>query len=240
MNVKMKVKMIGAALALSWGVAQAGIIQVGGSSAGADGKISNRTGVCTITFNGGNAANSCGALYSADAAGTQPLAASHFPIGSQAGEYATPAGDSTRYLTVGPTDGPVVFVRLTNAANYFGFYAGSLDMFNLVEFFMGSTLVDSFSGDQINAVAFPGDPTNGNQAQAQFIDYFPGRFVNGIFVPALFTSVRFASSSDAFETDNHAFGVASPDVVPEPGSIALFGLGALAVFASRRRKAQKT
>ena len=237
--MNMNLKMIGASLALSWGVAQAGVIQVGGSNAGADGKISNRIGVCTITFNGGNATNSCGALYSSDAAGTQPLAASHFPIGSSSGQYATPAGDSTRYLTVGPTAGTPIYVTLANAASYFGFYAGSLDTFNLVQFFMGTTLVDSFTGDQINAVAFPGDPTSGNQAQAQFIDYFPGTFVNGAFIPALFTSVRFSSTSDAFETDSHAFGLVSPNAVPEPGSIALFGLGALAVFANRRRKAQK-
>lgn len=223
--MKSKLMVLGALVALSCGAANAGVIQVGGMSAGADGKISAKPGVCTVTFNGGNASNTCGATYTQGA--NQPLSAGHFRSGSQAGQYATPAGDSTIFMTVGPADGTPVNVTLATSANYFGFFAGSLDSFNLVQFFLNGVQVDSFTGTQINAVAFPGQPTNGDQGDAQYIDYFAS---------SLFDSLVISSSNNAFETDSHAFGLATPTGVPEPTSIALLGLGALAL-AARRRKA---
>ena len=219
-------KLVGALLALSCGAASAGVIQVGGQAAGADGKISAKPGVCTVTFNGGNAANTCGATYTQGA--NQTIAASHFRSGSVSGQYAAPAGDSTIFMTVGPTDGSPVTVTLATAANYFGFFAGSLDSFNLVQFFLNGVMVDSFTGTQINAVAFPGQPTDGDQGDAQYIDYFAS---------SLFNSLVISSSLNAFETDSHAFGLATPTGVPEPTSIALLGLGALALAARRRKQA---
>ena len=215
---------VGAVLALLCTAAGAGTIQVGGTQAGPDGKITSKTpGICTVNFNNGTAANTCGATYTQD--GGQPLAASHLRSGMGTA-YATPAGDSTTFLTLGPTDGAAVTVMLAMNANYFGFFAGSLDSFNLVQFYLNGVLVDSFTGAQINAVAFPGDPTNGNQAASQFIDYFPGSFYNSLVL---------SSTGDAFETDNHAFGVAMPTSVPEPTSIALIGLGGIALGLRRRR-----
>lgn len=220
--VNFKLSLLGALVAFSCGVANAGVIQVGGTTTGAAGagKISAKTGVCTVTFNGGNAANACGATYAASA--------SNFRTGSVSGQYAAPAGDTTGFFTVGPTDGTPVTVTLLTTANYFGFYAGSLDAYNTVTFFLNGVQVDRFTGTQINAVAFPGDTTDGDQAQAQYIDYFPNSFYN---------SIIYSSTSNAFETDSHAFGIAAPNVVPEPASTALFGLGALALLARRRRKA---
>lgn len=222
MNVKIKI--FGALVALSCGAANAGVIQIGGQNAGADGKITAQPGVCTVTFNGGNASNTCGAVYTQGAGSA--LAPSHFRSGSRSGQYATPAGDSTIFLTVGPTDGTPVNVALATAANYFGFFAGSLDTYNLVQFYFNGGLVDSFTGAQINAVAFPNTGTTGNQAAAQFIDYFPTSFYNSLVI---------SSSANAFETDSHAFGIATPAGVPEPTSIALLGLGALALAARRRK-----
>ena len=209
---------VSAILALASNAASAGVIQVGGMAAGADGKISSKLGVCTVTFNGGSAANTCGAVYS-------NTLSSNFRTGNLANQYATPAGDTTGFLTVGPADGTPINIALATAANYFGFYAGSLDSYNLVQFFMDGVMVDSFNGTQINAVAFPSSATDGNQAQAQYIDYFPA---------ALYNRIIYSSSANAFETDSHAFGLVSLNV-PEPSSIALLGLGAAALLVRRRR-----
>jgi hypothetical protein len=221
--VNFKTNVLGAAVALSCGLAQAGVIQVGGVAAGANGRVSAKPDVCTVTFNAGNAANSCSVTYAA--------VPSNFRTGSAPGQYAALVGDTTGFFTVGPTDGtPVTITLAASLANYFGFYAGSLDSFNSVTFFLNNVQVDRFTGTDINAVAFPGTAPDGDQSEAQYIDYFPNSFYN---------SIVYASTGNAFETDNHAFGVATPTAVPEPTTAALAGLGVLALaFAVRRRKAR--
>ena len=209
---------IGAAVALSFGAAQAGTIQIGGDAGGVNGKMTTKSGVCTLTFDGTSCA---GVVESGNTAG-------NVVQGSVSGQYAAPAGDTSHYLTVGPSAGSPITFTMMLPANYFGFFAGSLDSYNLVQFFNAAgSLVDSFTGTQINAVAFPGQGTTGNQAEAQFIDYFP---------TSTYTRVVISSSANAFELDNLAIGVASPTTVPEPGSVALIGLGVVALVASRRRR----
>lgn len=223
MNKQLKV--LCAALSLSCGFAYAGVIQTGGTPVPGEGRVSAQPSVCTVNFNGGNATNACGATYVINPN------TNHFVTGSAAGLYASPAGDTSGYFTVGPASGNTsVTINLAANANYFGFYAGSLDTYNLVQFFLGNTLVDSFTGAQINAVAFPTQPTDGDQSEAAYIDYFlqPNAFYNRIV---------YSSTSNAFETDNHAFGLATPRAVPEPESVALLALGALALVARRRRSA---
>lgn len=228
------IQLSAAALIFMQGAATAGVIQVGGMAAGSNGRMSSRASVCTVNFNSGDATNGCMATYSRDAAGTIALGATNFPTGTAA-NHAAPVGDTSSYLSVGSSDGTPIYVNLSVPVNYFGFYAGSLDTFNLVEFYLSGVLVDSFDGAQINAVAFPGQSTSGNQAEAQYVDYFPGVFVAGRFVPALFDRIRIGSAGNSFETDNHAFGLVALSV-PEPGWLSLVGLGALLMFSFLRRK----
>ena len=220
MNTKQLV--LGALLAASFGAANAGTIQIGGGAASTAGKMSTKSGVCTFTF---DSASTCSGAQTV----TGNFAASNIVTGNVSGVSAAPAGDTSAYLNVGPSRGtPITFTVSGLSANYFGFFGGSLDTYNLVQFYLNGTLVDSFTGTQINAVAFPGSQTTGNEALAQYIDYFtsPGVFYNSVVI---------SSTSDAFELDNLAIGRSTP--LPEPGSVALLGLGAIGLLAARRRKA---
>lgn len=218
----MKNVLIAALFVVSAG-AQAGIITVGGINETPTNGFTSSVASCTIDFNGGNASNACGATYTLSGPG-------NIVQGSVSGQHATPAGDTSHYLTVGPSAGNNVQVALSAQANYFGFYAGSLDTYNMVSFFLNSDMVDSFTGSDINAVAFPGQGTTGNQAQAAYINYYTSGAVE-------FNRVVFSSSSNAFETDNHAYAIATPPgQVPLPGTVALLGVGMAGLGALRRRR----
>ena len=216
MNIR--TKLLGCMLAAACGTASAGVIQTGGIATATNGMFSSQPGVCTIDFNTGTTANTCGATYTL--AGNNIVTGNNLPI------YRAPSNDTSPYLTAGPAAGTPVTVSLSAQANYFGFYAGSLDSFNLVEFFLNGVLVDSFTGTDINAVAFPGTSPNGTLSQ--YVNYYATSF---------FDQIVYSSTGNSFETDNHAIGVASP--VPEPGSVALFGLGLVALFAGRRKFGRK-
>jgi hypothetical protein len=100
-----------------------------------------------------------------------------------------------------------------------------------VQFYLNNVMVDAFTGTQINAVAFPGTATSGNQAASSYINYFPTLGS----AQTSFDRVVYSSSSNAFETDNHTFGLATTAQlsVPEPGSIALLSIAGIALLASR-------
>lgn len=215
-----KFKLLGALLALACGSASAITVS---SVTTSTGLFTNRTGVCTVTFDTTASLTSCaGSTYTA-AGGI----ASHVVSGSVGGQYVQPFNDSTPYLTLGPSAGSPVLITLSAGANYFGFYAGSIDSYNSITFRTAGGDSMTLSGDQINAFLTTSSPANGQQNA-----YF------NIFTDALFTSITLGSTQNAFETDNHAFGVASPNAVPEPGSVALLGLGAVALVLGRRRRAR--
>jgi hypothetical protein len=168
-----------------------------------------------------------------------------FAKGSLDSVYAAPAGNTTNFA-YGPTQGSgsrsaEVNVNYTNllsglgpnaSLNYLGLYYGSIDTYNDLIFFnaagqviqtiTGASLINQFNG------------TSGNQSADSSNIY-----VNLFFDRAEeFTSFNFRTTAPAFEMDNLVVGfqVAAPTRVPEPGSLALIGLGLTALAVSRRRK----
>lgn len=154
-------------------------------------------------------------------------------VGSVGGQYAQPTAgpnpsagfNNSQYLTV-PTGSSSGSVTITAPflSSYFGLYWGSVDTYNSITFFRGSTQVASFVGQTIIDAPTP-DLTPGSQQQAVYVNFF---FTNGdAYDKIVLTSTQFA-----FESDNHVFGV-----VPVPGSAVLLLSGLLgAAFIGRRRK----
>ena len=147
--------------------------------------------------------------------------------GSVSGMYAAPPLDTSKYMTVGasPSQPSPITISLNAPASYFGYFGGSPDVFNKVAFYSGLSLIAEFTGSQLAAAAqlVP----NGDHSAGDYWNFFaesPSEYFN---------VVKFFSSTNAFETDNHAV-----NAVPLPAAAWLFG-SALLGFAgfSNRRKA---
>ena len=204
-------------LALAASVAQAGIIQT----------VEN-AGIYTTQVAGATTVNwndySCGAYTSCTGDG-------HLVTGSVSGRYASPYGVTDTYLTV-PYNYSAGAVSLTTPGsyNYFGLYWGSLDLYNSIHFYDGGSLVGSYSGADIFSLM-----ANGGQSS-----WASNRYVNFLFTEGdLFNRIVLVSTNWAFESDNHAFGNVTTSV-PEPGTLAMFGLGLIGLgMMARRRQAAR-
>ena len=97
------------------------------------------------------------------------------------------------------------------------FYWGSIDRYNIVEFFLGGSTLGSLNGSDVQGLVAGSDGT-GPQYNTDGYFYFTGDF----------DKVELSSS------DGVAFEVAR---VPEPGTLALLGLGLAGLGAARRRQA---
>ena len=143
---------------------------------------------------------------------------------------ATPIGGHC--LTVpNPVSNGTASFKLANSYDYFGMFWGSIDSYNTLSFLLDGVEVESFGGDDLTPLL-----ANGNQAA-----WTSNRFINFSFSDGdKYDEVVLTSTSFAFETDNHAFGMLTTTVtsVSEPGTLALFGLG-LAGLGFARRQSKK-
>jgi len=139
------------------------------------------------------------------------------------GISARPPGSEGNFWSIGTNSyqaGPGI-VTLATPASYFGFLWGSPDAYNTVSFYDGSNLLGSFDGSAIKV------PPNGDQTYAKFFNVFAGQGEQ-------ITRVVFTSTTNAFETDNHAIVSAVPE--PETYAMLLAGLGLLGWHARRRQR----
>ncbi len=152
--------------------------------------------------------------------------------GSSGGNWAAPPGDTSSYYTVGPGSGQSSPGTLTLGSlnQYFGFFGGSPDSYNSIELYNGTTMVGSFAGSDLYEVAF-GTTTSptGDQTQGAYWNIWTDN------ASEYFDKVVFISTSNAFETDNHAYLAAVP--IPAAAWMFVSGVVGLVGFSTRRRTA---
>jgi hypothetical protein len=141
--------------------------------------------------------------------------------GGSQGQYAFPAFDNTNYMAVLADKQETI--AFSGAQKSFGLYWGSIDIYNTIEFFNGSTSVGFYTGATLPLGVSPfGD--QGAPGSNQYVT----------FSDLIFTSVVLGSiGQNSFEFDN-ATSVAA---VPEASTWAMMILGFLGVgFMAYRRK----
>jgi hypothetical protein len=136
------------------------------------------------------------------------------------GLYATPFGDTTNYMAV--LGGGTEYINYSSLRDSFGLYWGSVDTYNSLAFYNGSTLVATTTGPEVDPPLF----ANGGQTSYGSNGYV---LINSL---PKFNEVVVTSTSNSFEFDNVVAGV------PEPSTWAmmLLGLAGLGYAAIRRSR----
>lgn len=197
-------------------VAQAMTVSAGGTVVSGEGKKTAVANTTTIDFNSSTSLPNTGSIqYVGGQVRNGTISVS-----------AAPPGDTSNYLSQGPGNGGNTTIFLGFLADYFGYYAGSPDTYNGLDFFNGNTLVKSYTGTEL--AGFASLIPNGVRTQGEYWNFFAGP-------NELFNKVVLKSSSNAFESDNHAFRNVSS--VPVPAAAWLFGSALLGLGGLRRKNA---
>ncbi|MEH1997952.1 MAG: PEP-CTERM sorting domain-containing protein [Nostoc sp.] len=224
---KLSLALVGTAvLLMSANPAGAVSLSTGSTTPTANGIFSTVPGAVTVNFESG-APTTGFAKYSS------PVGTPTVVQGSVDSQYAAPAGDTSKYLTISPTNFNVkgntgsVTIDFAQALDYFGLQWGSIDKYNSIAFFNGNTLLNTFTGSQV-----PGTTASGNQFSPQ----------DNVFVNFLaeggqtFNKIVLSSSDIAFESDNHSYRLAS---VPEPtATLGLLAFGVMSAGSFVKRKSK--
>ncbi len=187
-------------------------VNTGGSIVTNQGLFTLVSQTVTFHFNDGSLPSANGIAYTG--AGTNVV------TGNISGVTAAPPNDTSAYLTIGPARGSSVTITSAYALDYLGFYVGSLDAYNYVDLYMGNTLVAGLTGTGIATIG--GFSANGDQGRGIYVNIYASNSSE------YFDRVVMRSTSNAFESDNHAFRSVNRSIttstespVPEPGSALL-------------------
>lgn len=202
-----------ATLVVGAGAASAVSISIGGTSVAGEGYKSSVVGATTIDFNSGVAPTSGMVSYSG--------VTNHIVQGSKSSNYATPAGDTTKYLTLSQSGAKVagstgsLTLNFAKALDYFGLYWGSVDTYNFLDIFKGNTLLRTISGTDVSSTA-----------KGSWTGASDNVFVNlNADAGQSFDRVVMRSNGIAFETDNHAYRQAVPEPFTVGGSLLGLAMG---------------
>ena len=167
----------------------------------------NSLGVSTETFDdqtpGSSSNNGAGrGNFHSNALGADFLASGNagVVIGSSASVTAAPFvgplpgnQDTTKYLSIGAN--ATETITFASEKNVFGLYWGSVDSYNTIKFYDGTTLVASYTGADISPLLSTGN--QGSFASNGYVEF------QGLHS---FNKVVLGSTSNAFEIDNISAG----------------------------------
>jgi hypothetical protein len=211
-NLKLNSALAAVVLLAATSASASYVVTAGGASVPGEGLTTSVAGATVVDFNSslGNPSGYTGGAVKND---------------SLSDNWASPPWDTSNYFSVGPSTSTPGTVLLNSLSQYFGYFGGSPDTYNSVELWRDTTKLATFNGSYLASVVPLA--ADGNWASGAYWNIWASNSSE------YFNKVLFVSSTNAFETDNHA----SLSAVPLPAAAWLFGSALLGFMTvSNRRK----